>query len=132
MSNISRGYLGSRVTVITQTFESSVVVGPTRELGLPSNPIGGRCGKLSPHRTFAPHYDRNFVCYGIKPRRTEAGSRISRDRTPEQTGDVWLVMLFGPFTQTCRCKPFDINVEIASLGHDGDAYRRQLRGCAGR
>lgn len=132
MSTISSGNLGSRLTVITQTFGSSGVVGPTRELGLPSNPIGGRCGKLSPHRTFTPHYDRNFVWYGVKPRRTEAGSRISRDRTLEQTGDVWLAMLFGPFAQTCRCKLFDMNVEIASLGCDGDAYRRQLCGCAGR
>jgi hypothetical protein len=131
MSNISRGYLGFRLTFITQTFGSSVVVGPTRELGLPSNPIGGRCGRLSPHRTFAPHYDKNFVCYSVKPRRTEAGSRISRDRKPEQTGDVWLAMLLGPFAQTCRCKLFDINVEIESLGCDADPYRRQLCGCAG-
>jgi hypothetical protein len=96
MSTISSGNLGSRLTVITQTFGSSGVVGPTRELGLPSNPIGGRCGKLSPHRISAPHYDKNFVFYSVKLKRTEADSRISRDRTPEQTGDAWLAMLSGP------------------------------------
>jgi hypothetical protein len=102
MSTISSGNLGSRLTVITQTFGSSGVVGPTRELGLPSNPIGGRCGKLSPHRISAPHYDKNFVFYSVKLKRTEADSRISRDRTPEQTGDAWLAMLSGPLHRLVR------------------------------